>query len=211
MFDGYDTGVRYVDHHIDVILQRLAALGIEDEVAVIISADHGETLGELGIYCDHQTADQHVARVPMIIRWPGLANGVDDSLHYQVDVAATLLELSGGSVPARWDGQSFRSSLASREYAGRDCLVLTQGAWTAQRAVRFDDWIFIRTFHDSYHGFPDIMLFDLQTDPHEEHDLSESRPDIAASGHTAPGGLEEGGCRRLADWCGPAGHGARGG
>ena len=108
MFDGYDTGVRYVDHHIDVILERLAALGIEDEVAVIISADHGETLGELGIYCDHQTADHHVARVPMIIRWPGLAGGVDDSLHYQVDVAATLLELSGGSVPTRWDGQSFQ-------------------------------------------------------------------------------------------------------
>ena len=182
MFDGYDTGVRYVDHHIDVILQRLVALGMEDEVAVIISADHGETLGELGIYCDHQTADQHVARVPMIIRWPGLASGVDDSLHYQVDVAATLLELSGGSVPTRWDGQSFRSSLASRDYAGRDCLVLTQGAWTAQRAVRFDDWIFIRTFHDSYHGFPDVMLFDLQADPHEEHDLSGSRPDIVEVG-----------------------------
>ena len=63
---------------------------------MIITADHGETLGELGIYCDHQTADHHVARVPMIIRWPGLAPGVDDSLHYQVDVAATLLELSGG-------------------------------------------------------------------------------------------------------------------
>jgi choline-sulfatase len=182
MFDGYDTGVRYVDHHIDVILRRLAALGMEDEVAVVISADHGETLGELGIYCDHQTADQHVARVPMIVRWPGLAGGVDDSLHYQVDVAATLLELSGGSVPTRWDGRSFRSSLASREYAGRDCLVLTQGAWTAQRAVRFDEWIFIRTFHDSYHGFPDIMLFDLQTDPHEQHDLSEARPDVVVVG-----------------------------
>jgi choline-sulfatase len=182
MFDGYDTGVRYVDHHIDRILRRLAALGIEEEVAVIISADHGETLGELGIYCDHQTADQHVARVPMIVRWPGLAGGVDGSLHYQIDVAATLLELSGGSVPERWDGQSFRSALATEEYVGRECLVLTQGAWTAQRAVRFDEWIFIRTFHDSYHGFPDSMLFDLRADPHEQHDLSEVRPDVVETG-----------------------------
>ena len=77
MFDGYDTGVRYVDHHIGRILERLATLGIEDEVGVIITADHGETLGELGIYCDHQTADHQVARVPMIIRWPGLAPGVE--------------------------------------------------------------------------------------------------------------------------------------
>ena len=106
------------------------------------------------------------------------APGVDDSLHYQIDVAATLLELSGGSVPNRWDGQSFRSSLDSGEFAGRESLILTQGAWTAQRAVRFDDWICIRTFHDSYHGFPDIMLFDLATDPHEQDDLSESRPEV---------------------------------
>ena len=59
---------------------------------------------------------------------------------------------------------------------------MTQGAWTAQRAVRFDDWIFIRTFHDSYHGFPDVMLFDLVTDPHEQHDLAEDRPDVVKVG-----------------------------
>jgi choline-sulfatase len=182
MFDGYDTGVRYVDHHVGLIVDRLAALGIDDDVGVIISADHGETLGELGIYCDHQTADHHVARVPMIVRWPGVSVGVDDSFHYQVDVAATLLELVGGSVPSRWDGCSFRSSLVSGRCAGRDCLVLTQGAWTAQRAVRFDDWICIRTFHDSYHGFPDVMLFDLATDPHEQHDLADVRPDVVEVG-----------------------------
>lgn len=182
MFDGYDTGVRYVDHHIDRVLAKLAALRIDDEVAVIISADHGETLGELGIYCDHQTADHHVARVPMVIRWPGLPPGVDDSLHYQVDAVATLLELCGGTVPSRWDGQSFRSSLATGAFAGRESLVLTQGAWTAQRAVRFDDWIYIRTFHDSYHGFPETMLFDLGTDPHEQHDLSDARPDVVELG-----------------------------
>jgi arylsulfatase A-like enzyme len=182
MFDGYDTGVRYVDHHIDRILGALAARGIDDEVAVIISADHGETLGELGIYCDHQTADHHVARVPMIVRWPGLPGGVDESLHYQIDVVATLLELSGGTVPGRWDGRSFRSALDSGTYEGRDSLVLTQGAWTAQRAVRFDEWIFIRTFHDSYHGFPDAMLFDLVADPHEQHDLAATRPDVLEVG-----------------------------
>ena len=182
MFDGYDTGVRYVDHHIGLILQQLTSLGFDDEVGVIISADHGETLGELGIYCDHQTADHQVARVPMIIRWPGIAPRVDDSLHYQVDVAATVLELIGGSVPDRWDGRSFRSSLASGRVTGRECLILTQGAWTAQRAVRFEDWMFIRTFHDSYHGFPDVMLFDLANDPHEQHDLSETRPDVVRVG-----------------------------
>ena len=34
--------------------------GFEDEVGVIITASHGETLASFGIYCDHQTADHHV-------------------------------------------------------------------------------------------------------------------------------------------------------
>jgi hypothetical protein len=40
--------------------------------------------------------------------------------------------------------------------------------------VRFDDFIFIRTYHDGFHGFPDTMLFDLGLDPHEQHDLTSS-------------------------------------
>ena len=50
--------------------------------------------------------------------------------------------------------------------------------------MRFDEWICIRTFHDSYHGFPDIMLFDLTTDPHEQDDLAEARPDVVRTAMT---------------------------
>ena len=54
--------------------------------------------------------------------------------------------------------------------------MLSHGAWTAQRAVAVDRWICIRTYHDAFHGFPDVMLFDLETDPHEQHDLAADRP-----------------------------------
>ena len=52
-------------------MNALADLGILEETAVIVSADHGENLGELNVYCDHQTADQLTVRVPLIISWPG--------------------------------------------------------------------------------------------------------------------------------------------
>jgi hypothetical protein len=58
--------------------------------------------------------------------------------------------------------------------------VLTQGAWTAQRGIRFDDWLCLRTYHDGYHDFPETLLFDLATDPHEQRDLAEKRPDVVA-------------------------------
>jgi arylsulfatase A-like enzyme len=182
MFDGYDTGIRYADEHVGRLLNQLADLGVLDDTAVVISSDHGETLGELNVYCDHQTADEFTAHVPMIVRWPALgASGrsrVDRAFHYQVDVAATLLELLGARVPRSWDGRSFAAACEAGREEGRDCVVFGQGAWTAQRAVRFDDVICISTYHDGYHAFPDVMLFDLASDPHQQIDLAQKRPDL---------------------------------
>jgi choline-sulfatase len=189
MFDGYDTGVRYADEHIGRVFNALADQGVLDDTAIIISADHGENLGELNIYGDHQTADHITSRVPLILRWPGLAAGdgggrVDAALHYQHDLAATVIELAGGVVPDNWDGVSFAGALRDGAQQGREFLVVSQGAWSCQRAVRFEDFICIRSYHDGYHGFADIMLFDLRNDPHEQHDLASSRPQIVARAMT---------------------------
>jgi hypothetical protein len=56
--------------------------------------------------------------------------------------------------------------------------VITQGAWTCQRALRWDKWIAISTLHDGYHDFPEWMLFDLSVDPHEQQDLAGAEPQL---------------------------------
>jgi choline-sulfatase len=181
IYDGYDTGVRYADDQVGRLLGTLDDLGLTEETAVLVSSDHGENLGELGIYCDHQTADEVTTRLPVILAWPGsgLAPGsVDTGLHYQFDVWATLVELAGGEVPKRWDGRSFADSLRTAGPTGRDDLVLSHGAWTAQRSVRFDRWLCIRTYHDAFHGFPDVLLFDVEADPFEQHDRAADRPEV---------------------------------
>ena len=91
---------------------------------------------------------------------------------------ATVLELFGAEVPERWDGRSFAAALSSGSPAGRDHLVLSHAAWTAQRSVRFDRWLCIRSYFDAFHGYPGVMLFDLEADPHEEHDLAEDHPEL---------------------------------
>jgi arylsulfatase A-like enzyme len=108
----------------------------------------------------------------MIVRWPSVAPCVDSALRYQFDIAATVLELLGVDVPAGWDGRPFVSDLGDPATPGREYLVTTQGAWTAQRGVRFEDWMCIWTYHDSFHGFPPVMLFDVVEDPHEQRDVA---------------------------------------
>jgi choline-sulfatase len=182
LIDGYDVAIRYADEHIGRILAVLADLGVEDETAVMVSSDHGENLGELGIYCDHQTADLTTHRVPMVLRWPGQDGGqVDQALRYQIDVAATVAELAGATVPGSWDGVSFASGPGGARSAERAHLVLSCAAWATQRSVRFDRWLYVRTYHDAFHGFPDVMLFDVEADPHEQHDVALAYPGVVAA------------------------------
>ncbi|HIE51890.1 MAG TPA: sulfatase [Armatimonadetes bacterium] len=182
--DGYDVGIRYADEHIAQLLDILDQKGVLDETAIIISSDHGENQGELNIYGDHHTADHITCRVPLIIRWPGVTTTprVDRALHYQFDMAATVLELVGARIPPRWEGRSFATALREGREEGRDYLVISQMAWSCQRGVRFDRWLLMRTYHDGFKDFPPVMLFDLENDPHELHNLAVEQPEVVNRG-----------------------------
>ncbi|PTX64952.1 arylsulfatase A-like enzyme [Melghirimyces profundicolus] len=181
--DGYDTAIRHVDDHIGEILHALEEQGILDDTIVIVSADHGENQGELNVYGDHQTADHITSRIPCIVAGPGIKQGhVDDDFHYQIDFGPTFTELVGGKPSKKWDGESFLPALTNGESSGRPYLVVSQSAWSCQRAVRFDNWILIRTYHDGLKEFPDLMLFDVENDPHETKNLADERPEILAKG-----------------------------
>lgn len=187
MFDGYDCGVKYADYHVGLIIQSLKDNGLYDDTAIIISADHGENLGELWVYGDHQTADQITCNVPMIIRWPGItdkhAGELDERLLYSLDMAASTLEFAGLKVPDNWDGQSFAGDFVNGATSGRrDYLVLSQMAWCAQRGVRWGDNLYIETYHDAFRDYPEQMLFNLANDPHEQHDLASEEQALVTKG-----------------------------
>jgi arylsulfatase A-like enzyme len=182
MFDGYDTGVLVADQYVGRIFNQLADLGVLEDTAIVVSSDHGETLGELNVYGDHQTADECTSHVPMIVKWPGLPSGERNAFHYQFDVFASLLDLAGGKPSSIWDARSFAESLARGEDTGRNHLVVSQGAWTCQRAIRFEQYLCIQTLHDGYHLYPDVMLFDLEADPHEQNDIADEAANLARRG-----------------------------
>lgn len=180
--DGYDVGIRYADEHIGQIINALAEAGVLDETVIMIGADHGENQGELNVWGDHQTADAITCRVPLLVRWPGLNQvpRVDSALYYHFDWAATLIEMVGGNVPDNWAGRPFTTAFRNGQAAGRPYLVISQNAWACQRAVRFDDYLCIRTYHDGYKQFEPVMLFNLAHDPHEQHNLAGDHPEVVA-------------------------------
>ncbi|MCL2059753.1 MAG: sulfatase [Oscillospiraceae bacterium] len=191
LFDGYDCGVRYADELIGKVFDKLKALGIYDETAVIITSDHGENMGELGIYAEHATADHATCHIPMIIKWPGAkAGSVDDGLHYNIDLAPTIAELLGVAANKNWDGVSYAGAVEScgsggNKYdanGGREFLVLSQMAHVCQRSVRFGDWLYMRTYDDGLHLFDKEMLFNIKDDPFEQHNVASANADICCKG-----------------------------
>jgi arylsulfatase A-like enzyme len=183
MFDEYDTGVLFADRAVGQLIGKLDALGVLGETAVVVSADHGEALGEMNIYGCHQLADNVTCHVPMIVRWPGLPGGARRSLCYQFDVAAAVIELAGGKTPPNWDGRSVASSLREGSDQGRPFLVCSQGAASCARGVRFGDFMCTRNYHDGLHGLPDTMLYDVR-DIHQRNDLAAQRPDLVGQAMT---------------------------
>ncbi len=185
--DGYDTGIRYADEHAGRLLDALEDEGVLDDTVIIITSDHGENLGELNVWGDHQTADDITCRVPLIIRWPGMPGGrADRALHYHFDWGATLIEMLGGQVPQNWDARPFTGAFRDGVEQGREYVVVSQGAWSCQRGVRFnydgEAYLCMNTYHDGYKMLEPVMLFNLTRDPHEQNEISAQRPDIAARG-----------------------------
>ena len=191
--DGYDTGIRYVDDQLAEIVKALKAAGVYDDTAIIISADHGENQGELGIYGEHGTADRGTCHIPCVIKWPaGTAQAikrghVDHGLHYNVDLAPTIMDLLGRDKCSIWDGQSFAPTITDGSFHGREQLVISQCCHVCQRSVRWNDddggqWLYMRTYHDGFHLFPQEMLYNLATDPFEQHDVASEHAERCREG-----------------------------
>lgn len=182
--DGYDCGIRYADSHVGNLLNALDKKGVLDDLMIIVSSDHGENFGELGIYGEHGTADNTTCRIPFIVRWPGKVQpGTStDALIGNVDFLPTLADITKRPHHDFWDGRSFINLLLTGEGTGRDDLVISQCCHVCQRSVRWANYIYMRTYHDGFHLFPQEMVYDLEADPHEQNNIAEEHPELCREG-----------------------------
>lgn len=106
--DLYDGAVRWADAQVGLLLAALDARGRLDNSVVVVIGDHGEALGEGGLFHRCCGMNDAVVHVPLVVRLPG---GVDggrrvDTVVELLDVMPTLLELAGATPPADIQGRS---------------------------------------------------------------------------------------------------------
>lgn len=118
---GYYACVSYVDAQIGKVLAALERTGLAENTIVVLWGDHGYALGDAGRWCKGTNFELD-ARVPLLIRTPGLARpgAATNALVEHVDVYPTLAELAGLPAPAYLAGRSLTPILRDPSQTGRD-------------------------------------------------------------------------------------------
>lgn len=147
----YDGEITFVDEQIGILMKELENLSIDKNTLVIITADHGESLGEHELYFVHGTSYEEVIKVPLIVKYGGsIPKGI--SINYQVqsiDIMPTILDILNIKKPKGIEGINLFSPLrwqkldfyrkAFSEYKGSNRYVAL---------IRTNDWKLIYSILD---------------------------------------------------------------
>jgi choline-sulfatase len=170
---AYYGAISYVDDKVGQLLRGLKASGLSDDTIVLFVSDHGDMLGERGLWYK-MTFFEWSARIPMIFHAPGRFAPHRVAKHVSlVDLLPTLLDLAGeGSSPPfadRVDGHSLVPLLHSDEHGWPDIVCgeyLGESAASPVLMVRSGRYKYLYSEPD-----PD-QLYDLSADPHELENLA---------------------------------------
>jgi len=147
---GYDSGVRHLDDIVGRLVEELKTQGIFDDTMLVVTADHGEALGEDGVWFFHGlTVTPEQARVPLLIKLPGglRAGEVVEGPVSTVDIFPTALEVAG--LDARRFELDGESLLSARKDDGRS--VFCENEW--QRGIARGKYMLVREKKVSRDGF----------------------------------------------------------
>lgn len=168
----YDDGVRRVDAAIARALDHARAV-LRRPLIVAVTADHGEEFGEHGGVYHGSTVYEEQVRVPLLIAAPGMSPRVVEAPVQLVDVAPTLLALTGHAPPASMRGADLRPWMLPTPPAAPRTVFSAVN--TRAAAVRWP----LKLIADLTYGTEE--LYDLARDPGERRNLVESLPAERAS------------------------------
>jgi choline-sulfatase len=171
---AYYGMISYIDDKIGRLLGVLEQCGMAEDTIVVFTSDHGEMLGERGMWYK-QTFFEPSVRVPLVVRAPGGARGRHSTANVSLmDLLPTLMEVAGA--PVEWAdpiaGISFAGELADPAASGAadTRTVISEytdmGVIAPCRMLRQGDLKYWYT-----HGHP-AQLYDLASDPLELRDLA---------------------------------------
>ncbi len=178
----YDGEIATVDQEVGRVIDALDAAGVFDETLVVLTSDHGESLGEHGYYFDHGANIHNPSMiVPMIVVAPGTRPGLRvASLASTLDVYPTILDDAKVAFPGGLMGESLLPAATGRAASSRERLFAQndhhhRGTWTesmkliARPVGDEDQW----------------LLFDRAADPGELENVRKQMPAAFAREKTA--------------------------
>jgi arylsulfatase A-like enzyme len=177
--------IEQLDHHVGRVLKALRDNGLEDNTVVILTADHGDAMGDHGMWGKGPYHYDGVVRVPFLVRWPGKFGA---GLKYEgvtslVDFAPTILDIAGIPIPEGPTPEHTEAPGAPNAWPGRSLVPLLTGRNTStdSTALIEDDQDYLgfrmrtlvtkRYRLTAYSGQPYGELFDFQEDPDEFRNL----------------------------------------
>ena len=168
----YDASVAFADAEVGRLLDTLP-----DDVLVVVVGDHGEEFLEHGGFLHGQSVFEEMLRVPLIFRGPGVCAGKqEEGLVSHVDIAPTILDLAGASLPDDATGRSLRGELQLAEAPQEDRVLFSVREYGGVKVVaaRKGSWKMMRNEQTGASA-----LFDLQADPGEKRNVAQDHGPIA--------------------------------
>ena len=168
---AYCANISYLDEKVGELLSTLEDCGFADNTVVVFVSDHGDMLGERGLWYK-MNFFEGAARIPLSIAAPGrFTPGKVDMPATAMDVLPTLLELAGidASLPAiPLDGQSLVAAAEGKADAERMIAAeyMAEGSVCPMVMLRKGPWKYVYCQADP------VQLFNLESDPHELENLA---------------------------------------
>lgn len=179
LMEKYDFEIAFVDRWVGKLLDAVRKLGLEENTAVVVMADHGEAWGEHKVYFHGQDLFEEQLRIPLIIAVPGQAPIVVDDPVSAIDVAPTLVDLVGAPLPRSFRGRSLLPLVAGKSEESASAAggaprpvyaeLLPATAWPHHAVMMVDGGkkIIHRVSAKRWE------LYDLATDPGEKRNLAD--------------------------------------
>ena len=168
----YSAAIELIDDQVGRIVEAVERRGMEEDTVVVFASDHGEMLGDHGLYTK-SVPYEAALRVPLIAAGPGIPGGrTSDALVELIDVNPTLCALAGLPAQEGLDASDFGPVLAGERTTHRE------EAASALREFRL-----VRTAERKLvaHHTGEAELYDLANDPGELENVAEDRPDEVAA------------------------------
>lgn len=165
----YCALIELIDDQVGLILDALERRGMTDDTYVIFASDHGEMLGDHGLYTKSVPYEAAI-RVPLIVAGPMIRGWqTSDALVELIDINPTICEIAGLSSQSGIDARSFAAILRGERLTHRTDAV---SAIRNFRLIRTNTHKLIQHYNDA------TELFDLQEDPEELRNVASRYPGV---------------------------------